>query len=98
MRGMKSLRLGLLVIGGWAIAPITWANPSEASAETGPSAVQSKEMSIAAQTDAKRTPATTVNDWMAQIEASLVQITGVRLEETETGLQVILYQFCIYMT
>jgi iron complex outermembrane receptor protein len=35
-------------------------------------------------------PATTIADWMAQIEASLVQITGVRVEETETGLQVIL--------
>jgi iron complex outermembrane receptor protein len=35
-------------------------------------------------------PATTVTDWIAQIEASLVQITGVRVEETETGLQVIL--------
>jgi iron complex outermembrane recepter protein len=35
-------------------------------------------------------PATTIADWMAQIEASIVQITGVRVEETETGLQVIL--------
>ena len=34
--------------------------------------------------------ATTVTDWLAQIEASLVQITGVRLEATEAGLQVIL--------
>jgi iron complex outermembrane recepter protein len=37
-----------------------------------------------------REPATTIEDWMAQIEASLVQITGVRVEETETGLQVFL--------
>ena len=35
-------------------------------------------------------PAVTVTDWVAQIEASLVQITGVRLEETEAGLQVLL--------
>ena len=35
-------------------------------------------------------PTTTITDWVAQIEASLVQITGVRLEETGTGLQVIL--------
>ncbi|XPM60064.2 MAG: hypothetical protein EDM05_023085 [Leptolyngbya sp. IPPAS B-1204] len=34
-------------------------------------------------------PATTVTDWLAQIEASIVEITGVRVEETETGLQVI---------
>jgi iron complex outermembrane receptor protein len=35
-------------------------------------------------------PATTVEEWVAQIEASLVQITDVRVEATETGLQVIL--------
>jgi iron complex outermembrane receptor protein len=35
-------------------------------------------------------PATTVEEWMVQVEASLVQITGVRVEKTETGLQVIL--------
>jgi iron complex outermembrane receptor protein len=35
-------------------------------------------------------PATTVEEWVAQIEASLTQITAVRVEATETGLQVIL--------
>ncbi|MEM9005703.1 MAG: TonB-dependent siderophore receptor [Cyanobacteria bacterium P01_F01_bin.86] len=35
-------------------------------------------------------PATTVDEWVAQIEASLIQITDVRVEETEAGLQVIL--------
>lgn len=35
-------------------------------------------------------PTTTVEEWIAQIEASLVQITGVRVEETEAGFQVIL--------
>ncbi|MEM6521272.1 MAG: TonB-dependent receptor [Cyanobacteria bacterium P01_C01_bin.70] len=35
-------------------------------------------------------PATTVTEWIAQIEASLVQITNVRLEATAAGLQVIL--------
>ncbi|XQQ07495.1 MAG: TonB-dependent receptor plug domain-containing protein [Leptolyngbya sp. IPPAS B-1204] len=35
-------------------------------------------------------PATTITDWIAQIEASLVQITNVRVEATEAGLQVIL--------
>jgi len=34
--------------------------------------------------------ATTVSEWMAQIEASLTQITAVRVDATETGLQVIL--------
>ncbi len=36
------------------------------------------------------TPATTVSDWVAQIEAALVQITGVRVEATEAGLQLLL--------
>ncbi|MGJ3251624.1 MAG: TonB-dependent receptor domain-containing protein [Elainellaceae cyanobacterium] len=35
-------------------------------------------------------PATTVAEWMAQIEAAQVQITGVRLEPTETGLSIVL--------
>ena len=33
-------------------------------------------------------PATTVEDWQAQIDASLVQITSIRVENAETGLQV----------
>jgi len=42
------------------------------------------------QTPSTPPPATTVEEWVAQIEASLVQITGVRVERSETGLQVIL--------
>ncbi|MBE7385504.1 MAG: TonB-dependent siderophore receptor [Leptolyngbya sp. SIO1E4] len=34
--------------------------------------------------------ATTVSEWMAQIEASRVQITGICLEATATGLQIVL--------
>ena len=35
-------------------------------------------------------PATTLDEWMAQIEASIIQIVGVRVEETATGLQIVL--------
>ncbi|MBE9160699.1 TonB-dependent siderophore receptor [Nodosilinea sp. LEGE 06152] len=35
-------------------------------------------------------PATTVEEWMTQIAQATVQITGVRLETTEAGLQVVL--------
>ncbi|AFZ33001.1 TonB-dependent siderophore receptor [Gloeocapsa sp. PCC 7428] len=35
-------------------------------------------------------PATTVKEWIAQIEASLVQITGVRVEATATGVEIVL--------
>lgn len=35
-------------------------------------------------------PATTVSEWVAQIEASRAQITGVRVEPTEAGLSIVL--------
>ncbi len=38
----------------------------------------------------KRPPATTVTEWMAQTASSSVQITGVRIDTTDTGVQVVL--------
>ena len=35
-------------------------------------------------------PATTVEEWLAQMEAAIVQITDVRIEATEVGLQIVL--------
>ena len=35
-------------------------------------------------------PATTMAEWVAQIEAARVQIIGVRIEEIEAGLQIVL--------
>jgi len=35
-------------------------------------------------------PATTVKDWLAQIEAATVQVTAVKLERTDTGLDIVL--------
>jgi iron complex outermembrane receptor protein len=35
-------------------------------------------------------PATTVREWLAQVEVALVQITNVRVETAEAGLQVVL--------
>lgn len=35
-------------------------------------------------------PATTVKGWLAQIEAATVQVTNVKLERTETGLDIVL--------
>lgn len=35
-------------------------------------------------------PATTVKEWLAQVEAATTQVTGVRLEPNETGLDIIL--------
>ena len=45
---------------------------------------------LPAQAEQQTTPATTVTDWVAQIEASLVQITDVRMEAIDAGLQVVL--------
>jgi len=38
----------------------------------------------------RKQPATTVKEWLAQIEAITVQVTEVRLETTETGLDIVL--------
>jgi iron complex outermembrane recepter protein len=38
----------------------------------------------------RRQPATTVKEWLAQVEAATVQVTSVKLERTETGLDIIL--------
>ncbi len=35
-------------------------------------------------------PATPVKDWMAQVEAATVQVTGVNLNSRDTGLEIIL--------
>ncbi|NJN38807.1 MAG: TonB-dependent receptor plug domain-containing protein, partial [Acaryochloridaceae cyanobacterium CSU_3_4] len=35
-------------------------------------------------------PATTVEEWLAQIEVATVQVTNVKLERTETGLDIVL--------
>jgi iron complex outermembrane recepter protein len=35
-------------------------------------------------------PATTVKEWVAQIEAATVQVTAVKLEKTESGLDIVL--------
>lgn len=35
-------------------------------------------------------PATTVKEWMAQVEAATVQVTAVKLERTEAGLNIVL--------
>jgi iron complex outermembrane receptor protein len=48
-----------------------------------------QESTIPRVRDLKR-PATTVKEWMAQVEAATVQVTKVKLEPTETGLDITL--------
>jgi iron complex outermembrane receptor protein len=59
-----------------------WATPAFGEED----AVDGEEMYL----DEVESPATTVADWVAQIEASQVQITGVRVEPTEMGLSIVL--------
>ena len=42
------------------------------------------------QTISQSRPATTVKEWMAQVEAATVQVTEIRLNPTETGLEIVL--------
>lgn len=65
----KLLRLVLIVIGGWAISPTAWANSPEDSAEI---SFQAEQGTISVQNSKEQFPSSTVKDWMAQIEASLV--------------------------
>ncbi len=59
------------------------------STDESPQALAATPEAIPALGDLEQ-PATTVADWMAQIDQSVVQITGVRVEATEVGLQVVL--------
>lgn len=61
--------------------------PTEAQMEARSAKVALPEVDA---TTPQHGPATTVTEWMAQIEASLVQVTGVQVEATETGLSVLL--------
>ncbi|MEM9808184.1 MAG: TonB-dependent siderophore receptor [Cyanobacteria bacterium P01_D01_bin.56] len=86
----------IVVLGGLSSAIVVAALPVVAQAgegvdERGSGAVDESEPPNHLSTQLS-TPqsATTVEAWLAQIEASLTQITGVRVEETETGLQVML--------
>ena len=70
-----------LANGAWAQSPEV-----ERSPEVTPPAAPPQSPPTAARGESE--PATTVVDWQAQIEASLVQITNIQVEATETGLQV----------
>ncbi|MEO1348182.1 MAG: AMIN domain-containing protein, partial [Cyanobacteria bacterium J06635_15] len=58
------------------------------SAELGSAELGSAELTVEA--SRRSQPATTVTDWVAQLEAALVQVTDVQLEVTEAGVQVLL--------
>uniref|UniRef100_UPI0030DBA65A TonB-dependent siderophore receptor n=1 Tax=Oculatella sp. LEGE 06141 TaxID=1828648 RepID=UPI0030DBA65A len=86
-----SVRLTWMVVLASSFAGIvalpTWAQESESVGESERRSVGESNLPIHPST---HSPATTVTDWIAQLETSLVQITGVQVEETATGLQIVL--------
>jgi len=82
------LSVGLVswLANGLAVSPVA-AQDSERVDEWISERVDESEQSIQPSTPR---PATTVDEWVAQIEASLTQITRVRVEATEAGLQIVL--------
>ena len=81
------------VSSGAAIAADAPTAPTETVSESESAAVDSPVISVEDISRAESTtnpPATTVEEWQAQIAQSRVTITNVRVEETEAGLQVVL--------
>jgi iron complex outermembrane recepter protein len=92
--GQISGRLALLVLSGSLVSgsvlplraePI--ASPDRQSAHESTASSPASEPLRLSEMDQ---PATTIGEWVAQVEAALVQIINVRAEATATGLQVIL--------
>lgn len=83
--GAIAFWMGLIQPPGWAQTAV---HESQATAEQAASI--NVTTSAAFSLSEVNPTATTVDEWMAQIEASVVQITGVRVETTDAGLAVIL--------
>lgn len=77
--GSRGLGLMVVLSGSLVGALALSAEAQEVEVLPGPGAIADKEP-----------PATTVAEWLAQIEAAQVQITDVRMEATDAGLQVVL--------
>ena len=69
----------VVLSGSWVGALALSAEAQEVEVLAGPGAIADEEP-----------PATTVAEWLAKIEAAQVQITDVRVETTDAGLQVVL--------
>jgi len=80
---------GMFILAGLfsvLVAPGAWADrPESSKLRNG-----TQESERVEEQESGGSAATTVDEWIAQIEASLTQITSVRVEETEAGLQIVL--------
>lgn len=75
------LQLWALVLINATVVPVAWAAEEPAVVGLG------KAGSIAPEHDQ---PTTSVTEWLAQIEETLIQITGVQVNATEQGLDIVL--------
>lgn len=78
------------LVGAWSLLMIPPAGAEQASSKSDIQSVSASNNQSARAIKSSPQPAKTVTDWIAQIEASLVQITGVRVEATEAGSQVVI--------
>ena len=83
--GAIALCLGLASQPGWALDATLRENIEGAESQFD----ENRAIGSIPLSDIER-PATTVTEWMAQIESSAVSITNIRLETTEVGLRVVL--------
>lgn len=91
-----AVRLGLMlaisggVMHGWTLPTQAQISASAQSASPTEAAIPAAQPQTPIMLSEIERSATTVADWMAQIEAARVQITNVRVERSDTGFQVIL--------
>jgi iron complex outermembrane recepter protein len=99
MSNSQSLKVWMWAI-GWGIVLLGMVTDVKADeADTQRTSVSSVTKSVAiprvrdrlrSNHEGRPQPATTVKDWIAQMEAAQVQVTNVKLEPTETGLDITL--------
>jgi iron complex outermembrane recepter protein len=97
---VNQLRYLTLVVSGLSVLMATTAraevetlsniSPSDLNASTEEYPQQPATNIPPTNTPATNAPATTVDEWMAQIAQAQVQVTGVRVTPTETGLEITL--------
>jgi iron complex outermembrane recepter protein len=87
-------RLGWVLLGGMVLASVTLPGTAQ---ESSPPILEEDigeskpiEQSPISEVQDIQNPATTVKEWRAQIEAATVKVTRVKLERTETGLDIVL--------
>ncbi|MBW4553594.1 MAG: TonB-dependent receptor plug domain-containing protein [Aphanocapsa sp. GSE-SYN-MK-11-07L] len=85
-----SLRLWVVVGVLSSLGSVAGALPGWAQTETALQPSEPMPDQLRSNHEGHSQPATTVKDWLAQIEAATVQVTNIKLERTETGLEIIL--------